>query len=189
MMEQTKSNIELKQYIDERFEALEKLMNVNFELDRKAVEQYSKTNDEWKVLHNGLQRKLEEERGKYVAQERYDQNMKTTTDKMVEGFSRLDEKINMTRQSLDERRDSLMKNIEDKLFSNLKSESERHSATHKQMQTLIDANAEISNRGISDLNVWKISSQGSIRVILAVGGFVVAIVMALIAAVIRNWSK
>lgn len=187
-MEQTKANIELKQYIDERFASLEKLMNINFELDRKAVDQYSKTNDEWKFLHNGLQRKMEEERGKYVVQDRYDQDTKSLHEKMIEGFSRLDEKINMTRQSLDERRDALMKNIEDKLYSSLKSEGERHTSTDRQMQVLIDTNAEISNRGLKELFVWKTSSQASIKVILTVGGFVMAVVLALIVAVIRNFK-
>lgn len=176
-MEQ-KGEIDIKEYVDNRFEALEKYMNINFMLDRKAVEQYSKTNDEWKLLHNGLQRKLEEERGKYVILDRYDQNEKQADDKLNKGMSHLDEKINMTKA-----------NIEDRVFINLKSESEKHNASDKQMKILIDANAEISNRGINDLNEWKISSQGSIRVILAVGGFIVAIVMALIVAAIRNLSN
>lgn len=176
-MEQKNVDIDIKEYIDRRFDALEKYMNINFELDRKAVEQYSKTNDEWKLLHNGLQRKLEEERGKYVYQDRYDQNENQSNTKMEKGMSHLDEKINMTKSY-----------IEDKFAANLKSESDKHSATDKQIKILVDANAEISNRGIAELNVWKISSQGSIRVILALGGFIVAVMLALIAGVIRNWS-
>ena len=176
-MEQ-KREIDIKEYIDRRLNDLEKYMNINFELDRKAVEQYSKTNDEWKVLHNGLQRKLEEERGKYVYQDRYDQNEKQSNDKLEKGMSHLDEKINMTKS-----------NIEDKFALNLKSDSDKHTATDKQMKILIDANADTSNRGINELNVWKISSQATIRVILTIGGFIVAIVLALIVAAIRNLSN
>lgn len=186
---ESKTEIDLKEYIDSRIEALKELMDVNLALDRKAVEQYSKTNDEWKLLHNGLQRKMEDERGKYVVQENYDQNIKQMHEKMIDGFSRLDDKINMTRQGTDDKRDALMKNIEDKLFSNLKSESEKHQATDKQMQTLIDANAAISNHGISDLNAWRSSSQGSIKVILTVGGFLCAIVAALVVAIIKSYGK
>lgn len=184
-MEQ-KTEIDLLDYIDHRFASLKEYIDVNFLLDRKAVEQYSKTNDEWKLLHNGLQRKMEEERGKYVVQERYDQNFIQINEKIAEGYSRLDEKINMTKQTVDDKRDALMKNIEDKLFAFLKSESEKHEATDKTMQTLINSNAEVSNNGISNLNAWRASSQGSIRVILSVGGFITAIVLALVVAFIKN---
>jgi hypothetical protein len=48
---------------------MKRYVDTNFKLDRKAVDQYSKTNDEWKTLHNGLQRKMEEDRNQYVTRE------------------------------------------------------------------------------------------------------------------------
>lgn len=184
-MQDQKGEIDIKEYIDSQFKAMRDYVDINFALDRKAVDQYSKTNDEWKLLHNGLQRKMEEERGKYVYQERYDQAQKLISDKMSESYSRLDEKINMTKANVDDKRDSLMKNIEDKLFASLNTEVEKHAATDKQMQTLIDANAAISNHGISDLNGWRSTVQGSIKVILAVGSFLMAIVIGLVIAFIK----
>lgn len=59
----------LKAYIDGRYDALKMYIDANFTADRKAVDQYSKTNDEWKLLHNGLQRKMEEDRNMYVTRE------------------------------------------------------------------------------------------------------------------------
>lgn len=58
--------IKTRKYINNQVRWLEKTMNVNFERDRKAVDQYSKTNDEWKLLHNDLQRKMERDRDQYV---------------------------------------------------------------------------------------------------------------------------
>lgn len=61
--------INIKDYIDIRISSLEKYIDSNLTSDRKAVDQYSKTNDEWKTMHNGLQRKMEEDRSQYVTRE------------------------------------------------------------------------------------------------------------------------
>lgn len=61
--------ISTKKYVDGKVKELIRWSRSNFKLDRKAVDQYSKTNDEWKTMHNGLQRKMEEDRGKYVTKE------------------------------------------------------------------------------------------------------------------------
>lgn len=58
-----------KEYTDQRIEDLKSYIDSNFSQDRKAVDQYSKTNDEWKNLHNGLQRKMEDDRGNYITRE------------------------------------------------------------------------------------------------------------------------
>lgn len=58
-----------KDYIDGKINSLKEYTDSNFQQDRKAVDQYSKTNDEWKNLHNGLQRKMEDDRGQYVTRE------------------------------------------------------------------------------------------------------------------------
>ena len=61
--------INLKDYTDAQIKSLKEYADTNFTLDRKAVDQYSKTNDEWKLLHNGLQRKMEEDRANYVTKD------------------------------------------------------------------------------------------------------------------------
>lgn len=63
------SKIEIKDYVDSKVDSLKDYVDSNFQQDRKAVDQYSKTNDEWKNLHNGLQRKMEEDRGQYITRE------------------------------------------------------------------------------------------------------------------------
>lgn len=62
-------NINIKDYIDSKINDLRIYIDSNLNQDRRAVDQYSKTNDEWKNLHNGLQRKMEDDRGNYVTKE------------------------------------------------------------------------------------------------------------------------
>lgn len=62
----------LKAYIDTKYDSLKTYVDSNLASDRKAVDQYSKTNDEWKLLHNGLQRKMEDDRNMYVTREMLD---------------------------------------------------------------------------------------------------------------------
>ncbi len=62
-------NINIKDYIDTKVQGLRDYIDSNLGQDRKAVDQYSKTNDEWKSLHNGLQRKMEEDRDNYVTRD------------------------------------------------------------------------------------------------------------------------
>jgi len=61
--------MKLRDYIDQRFRDAKDYVDSNLYQDRKAVDQYSKTNDEWKAMHNGLQRKMEEDRSLYVTKE------------------------------------------------------------------------------------------------------------------------
>ena len=42
-------------------EAERRLTDAEFTAIRRAVDKYSATTDEWKALHNGLQRKMEEQ--------------------------------------------------------------------------------------------------------------------------------
>lgn len=65
-------SVNMQTYVDKRIDDLEKLMVTNLTLDRIAVAQYSKTNDEWKLLHNGLQRKMEEDKNMFVTREMLD---------------------------------------------------------------------------------------------------------------------
>lgn len=64
--------MDLKDYIDQRFKDFKDYIDSNLYLDRKAVDQYSKTNDEWKGLHNGLQRKMEEDKNNFVTKDMLD---------------------------------------------------------------------------------------------------------------------
>lgn len=58
--------IKTRKYVNNQVRWLEKTMDTNLERDRKAVDQYSKTNDEWKLLHNDLIRKMERDREQFV---------------------------------------------------------------------------------------------------------------------------
>lgn len=107
--------------------------------------------------------------------ERFEQNVQNVTDRYEKGHATLVDKINVVQNHLSEKIVSTVSVQENKFF-----------ATDKQMQTLIDANAEISNRGLTELNKWKENTSGSIRVILAVGGFIVALVLALVIAFFKT---
>lgn len=110
--------------------------------------------------------------------ERFDQNVSSVNDRYEKGHATLIDKISTVSNHLSEKILSAVSVQENKFF-----------ATDKQMQTLIDANAEISNRGITELNKWKENTSGSIRVILAVGGFIVALVLALIIAFFKTMVR
>lgn len=72
-----------KKYINNQIKWLKRLLEAKIEDDRKAVDQYSKTNDEWKIMHNGLQRKMEEDRGQYVTKEMLDKQSQLQTNRTV----------------------------------------------------------------------------------------------------------
>ena len=76
-------NVSMKDYLDgriddirDRFADFDKYVNKIFELNAKAIDQYSKTTDEWKVLHNDLQRKLQDDRNMFVTKEDADKRQR-----------------------------------------------------------------------------------------------------------------
>lgn len=75
--------------------------------------------------------------------------------------------------------------MDDKLDMGIKSAIDRAEGIEKQLRMLISANQE----AIKVLNEWRTGMQGSVKVILALGGFVVAIVIALLVAYIRSVFK
>jgi len=79
-----KEEVTIKEYVDSQMESMKVYVDSNFQLDRKAVDQYSKTNDEWKLLHNGLQRKMEDDRGLYVTKDMMDEQSKLLWSRMVQ---------------------------------------------------------------------------------------------------------
>ena len=70
--------ISTKKYIDNQFawqrEVVEK-MQENFESEvssmRRATDKYSDTTDEWKTLHNGLQRQLSEQGKEFITKDQF----------------------------------------------------------------------------------------------------------------------
>lgn len=72
-----------KKYINNQIKWLKRLLEAKIEDDRKAVDQYSKTNDEWKIMHNGLQRKMEEDRGQYVTKEMLDKQTQLQNNRTI----------------------------------------------------------------------------------------------------------
>ena len=75
----------MKDYLDgriddirDRFADFDKYVNKIFELNAKAIDQYSKTTDEWKVLHNDLQRKLQDDRNMFVTKDDASKQAKLT---------------------------------------------------------------------------------------------------------------
>lgn len=63
---------ETKEYIDNQFKWLHQLR----ELDSKALDQLSKTTNDYNVFHNGLQRKMEEQTKEYVTKPEFSQFIK-----------------------------------------------------------------------------------------------------------------
>jgi hypothetical protein len=53
-------------YVKERIDELRKHYDAEISAIRRAVDKYSDTNDEWKELHNGLQRQMEKERTEFL---------------------------------------------------------------------------------------------------------------------------
>jgi hypothetical protein len=70
--------ISTKQYVDNQV-AWQKKVNkernehniAEFKSIRRAVDKYSDTNDEWKTLHNGLQRQLLDQQKGFVTQAQF----------------------------------------------------------------------------------------------------------------------
>jgi len=65
----TNDAVSIKDYVDTRFEDLKEMLKEIQLLNAKATDQYSKTTDEWKTLHNDLQRKIQDDRNMYVRKE------------------------------------------------------------------------------------------------------------------------
>jgi hypothetical protein len=61
--------VSLRDYVDARIDDLKEMLATIDRLNAKAIDQYSKTTDEWKILHNDLQRKLQDDRNMYVKKE------------------------------------------------------------------------------------------------------------------------
>lgn len=176
----------LKESLNNEVVHLKELMQQHDRMTALAIEKseasynerFSKTNAFREQQNDLIQTfaKGEETRSSIQAiNEKFDANLKSVTDRFEKGHAAIIDKINFTQTHLDE-----------KILSSINVQENKFTATDKQMQTLIDANAEISNRGITELNKWKENTSGSIRVILAVGGFLAAIVLALAIAVIRS---
>lgn len=125
--------------------------------------------------------------------DRAESNIKSVTDKIETLNTHILEKIDGTKKGMEEKRELLykgvqesfksiseltatnMKNIQETILANVKVETER-----------LAANAKVSDLGISSLNTWKENTQGSIKVILTVGGFICAVVLALLIAYIYS---
>lgn len=176
----------LKESLNNEVVHLKELMQQHDRMTALAIEKseasynerFSKTNAFREQQNDLIQTfaKGEETRSSIRAiNEKFDANLKSVTDRFEKGHAAIIDKINFTQTHLDE-----------KILSSINVQENKFTATDKQMQTLIDANAEISNRGLTELNKWKENTSGSIRVILAVGGFLAAIVLALAIAVIRS---
>lgn len=170
----------LKEYIDREILHLKDLMDQHDKMTAIAIEKseesynerFAKTN-EFRAQQNDIIQtfaKGDETKNSFISMnEKFEQNIRSATDRFEKGNAMLIDKINHVENHLDE-----------KIIASILVQSNRFEATDKQMQTLIDANAEISNRGLTELNKWKENTSGSIRVILAVGGFIVGVVIILL---------
>lgn len=147
--------------------------------------------------------------------ERYEANTKSTHDKMDASLLNLAEKLEIMKKALEDKRDTLyagiqqrfedsktgfeekltagLKNIDDKITANIKVETAKFIAVDTAMDTKINANADVSNKGLeilgkgqASINLWKENVTGRITVIVAVGGFIIAMVMVLFSAFIYS---
>ncbi len=177
----------LRELLTKEVEHLKELMQQHDKMTALAIEKsennynerFSKTNAFREQQNDLIQTfaKSDETRNSIKSiHEKIEENVKSVTDRFEKGHSALLDKITHVQVHLDE-----------KIISSITVQENKFTATDKQMQTLIDANAEISNRGLTDLNKWKENTAGSIRVILAVGGFVVALVLAIGIALITSF--
>lgn len=182
----TKEGIELREYIDIQVKHLKELMQQHDKLSDLAIvksedtynERFSKVNAFREQQHELIQTfaKSEETRGSFLAvNEKFEANLKSVTERFDKGQITMTDKISFVQTHLDE-----------KILSSINVQENKFSSTDRQMQTLIDANAEISNRGLKELNLWKEGVTGSIRVMLTVGGFIAAIVLALIIGFLKT---
>jgi hypothetical protein len=70
--------IKTKQYIDNQFawqkQVIDKI-ELHFESEissmRRATDKYSETTDEWKTLHNGLQRQLSDQGKEFITKDQF----------------------------------------------------------------------------------------------------------------------
>jgi hypothetical protein len=69
-------SVSMRDYVDARIDDLKEMLATIDRLNAKAIDQYSKTTDEWKVLHNDLQRKLQDDRNMFVKKEDADKETK-----------------------------------------------------------------------------------------------------------------
>lgn len=58
--------IRTRKYVEDRLRDLRRYYDAELEAMRRAVDKYSVTNDEWKEIHNGLQRQMEHERAIFL---------------------------------------------------------------------------------------------------------------------------
>lgn len=58
--------IKTRKYVAERINESIRYFDAEIMSIRRAVDKYSDTNDEWKSLHNGLQRAMEKERQDFM---------------------------------------------------------------------------------------------------------------------------
>ncbi len=176
-----------KEMIQIKFEHLQELMMQHDKLTALAIEKSSVSYDErfanankFRAQQNDLIQtfaKGDETRNSFKAlNDKLEQNIRSVTERSDKGQHAIMDKINFLEAHLDQ-----------KITAYILVQTNRFEATDKQMQTLIDTNAEVSNRGLTELNRWKENTSGSIRVILAVGGFITALILALLVAYIRTF--
>lgn len=139
----------------------------------------------------------------HTATERFDRATVTMTDKIVSLKTACDEKMAEMVIHADEKREMLSKMIQENFKSmqekgdaNIKNEVMRFEAVDKQMIVLINANADISNKGISDnskrigeLFDDKNKQQGSMTVIKYILSAAITILIGLILFLITNSLK
>jgi len=58
--------VKTERYVEKRVYDLKAYFDAEMSSMRRAVDKYSETTDEWKELHNGLQRQMEKERGEFI---------------------------------------------------------------------------------------------------------------------------
>ena len=58
--------IKTEKYVKEKIGEVRQYFEAEVSAIRRAVDKYSDTNDEWKSLHNGLQRQMEKERQEFL---------------------------------------------------------------------------------------------------------------------------
>ena len=82
-MENENNSVSMRDYVDARFDDLKEMLSTIDRLNAKAIDQYSKTTDEWKALHNDLQRKLQDDRNMYVTKEAAEKQSKANFQKVT----------------------------------------------------------------------------------------------------------
>jgi hypothetical protein len=76
-------SVSMKEYVDARISDLKDMLSEGNRLAEKAIDQYSKTTDEWKTLHNGLQRKNDDDRNMFVRKEDADKQSKLNMQRTI----------------------------------------------------------------------------------------------------------